>query len=249
MSSTTYVKPDSVLARTAREVVEAHAGGSGPRGGMMACPVCGQSLPCPTGRAAAEVLFAAGLAQSSGLVDASRGGLGPAGESPFGAPVVPAAVPHAAQPAGFGPAAPAAPAASGVPGAPPVPIVPVVPVAPPVPHAPVAPALSVAPVASVPVAPPAPPVAAVPPASAVPAAAPEFDASGETAPSELLAAVAAAVPSAEPEASGGWTTPEEENALAVAGFDTAPPPATDPEPTEEIDPLLLGPPIYDRQNR
>ena len=61
---------------------------------MMACPVCGLQLPCPTGRAAAEVLFAAGLAQSSGLVEVSRGGLGPAaGAAPFGAPVVPAAIP------------------------------------------------------------------------------------------------------------------------------------------------------------
>ena len=73
----TYVKPDSVLARTAREVVAAHAGGAGPRPGMTTCPVCGEPLPCPTGRAAAEVLFAAGLAESSGLVDAARHGRGP----------------------------------------------------------------------------------------------------------------------------------------------------------------------------
>jgi hypothetical protein len=64
----------------------------------------------------------------------------------------------------------------------------------------------------------------------MPAAAPEFDGAAETAPS-------------------GWSTPDEESAPAVAGFDLAPPPAADPEPTEEIDPLLLGPPIYDRQNR
>src|SRR3982751_1463564 len=72
MAPTTYVNPDSVLARTAREVMQAHGGGAGPREGMTTCPVCGEPLPCPTGRAAAEVLFAAGLAQSSGLVDAAR---------------------------------------------------------------------------------------------------------------------------------------------------------------------------------
>src|SRR4051794_29603166 len=77
MASTTLVKPDSVLARTAQEALEAHAGGAGPREGMMACPVCGEPLPCPTGRAAAEVLFAAGLAESSGLIEAARRGLGP----------------------------------------------------------------------------------------------------------------------------------------------------------------------------
>ena len=80
----TFVKPDSVLARTAREVMQAHGGGAGPRDGMITCPVCGEPLPCTSGRAAAEVLFAAGLAESSGLVDAARGGLGPA--SPLGLP-------------------------------------------------------------------------------------------------------------------------------------------------------------------
>src|SRR4051794_35193516 len=93
MASTTLVNPDSVLARTAQEALEAHAGGAGPREGMMNCPVCGEPLPCPTGRAAAEVLFAAGLAQSSGLIDAARQGLGPAVQppSPFGvqAPFLP----------------------------------------------------------------------------------------------------------------------------------------------------------------
>ena len=77
MASTgTYVDPDSVLARTAREMVEAHAGGAGPREGMTICPVCGEPLPCSSGRAAAEVLFAAGLAESSGLVAAARKGMG-----------------------------------------------------------------------------------------------------------------------------------------------------------------------------
>ena len=50
MASTgAIVNPDSVLARTAREMVEAHAGGGGPREGMTACPVCGEPLPCPSG--------------------------------------------------------------------------------------------------------------------------------------------------------------------------------------------------------
>jgi DNA-binding LacI/PurR family transcriptional regulator len=67
----TYVNPDSLLARTARETLAAHAGGAGPGDGMTACPVCGEPLPCSSGRAAAEVLFAAGLAESSGeLVEA-----------------------------------------------------------------------------------------------------------------------------------------------------------------------------------
>ncbi|MGX6603817.1 hypothetical protein ACWKSP_16975 [Micromonosporaceae bacterium Da 78-11] len=73
----TYVNPDSVLARTAQEMLEAHAGGAGPSAGMTRCPVCGEPLPCASGRAAAEVLFAAGLAERSGLVAAARGGLGP----------------------------------------------------------------------------------------------------------------------------------------------------------------------------
>src|ERR687890_41030 len=68
----TIVKADSVLAHTAREVLAAHAGGAGPRDGMTICPVCGYSLPCASGRAAAEVLLAAGLAQSSGLVGWAR---------------------------------------------------------------------------------------------------------------------------------------------------------------------------------
>ena len=71
-----YVKPDSVLARTAREMLEAHAGGAGPSTVMTRCPLCGEPLPCSSGRAAAEVLFAAGLAESSGLVAASRQNLG-----------------------------------------------------------------------------------------------------------------------------------------------------------------------------
>ena len=73
-----FVKPDSVLARTAREVMAAHAGGAGPQEGMTTCPICGEPLPCTSGRRAAEVLFAAGLAELSGLIDAARGGLGPA---------------------------------------------------------------------------------------------------------------------------------------------------------------------------
>jgi hypothetical protein len=94
MASTgTYVNPDSVLARTAREMLEAHAGGGGPREGMMTCPVCGEPLPCSSGRAAAEVLFAAGLAESSGLVAAARAGAA----SPLGLPAVPRGQPRAGQ--------------------------------------------------------------------------------------------------------------------------------------------------------
>jgi hypothetical protein len=77
MAPTTYVKPDSVLARTAQEVAQAHAGGRGPSAGMTICPLCAEPLPCSAARAAAEVLLAAGLALSSGLVEASRQGLGP----------------------------------------------------------------------------------------------------------------------------------------------------------------------------
>jgi hypothetical protein len=222
MSSTTYVKPDSVLARTAREVVEAHAGGAGPRDGMTACPVCGQPLPCSTGRAAAEVLFAAGLAQSSGLVEKSRGGLGPAaGQAPFGAP----AVPYPATPAAVL-SVPPNPAPAAV-----------------TPHASAAPA-AVAP----------PPAAAAPPA---PAAFPAAASAAPPAPAAFPAAASAAaaidvdLPGDELDApSAGFDRP-------VADFDTpalaapveAPPAVAEPEPTEEIDPLLLGPPIYDRQNR
>ncbi|WP_203726165.1 hypothetical protein, partial [Paractinoplanes durhamensis] len=67
-----FVDPDSVLAQTAREMLAAHAGGAGPSEGMMECPVCGEPLPCPAGRSAAEVLEAAGLAEASGLVAMSR---------------------------------------------------------------------------------------------------------------------------------------------------------------------------------
>jgi hypothetical protein len=72
-----FVKPDSVLARTAREMLDAHAGGSGPRDGMTICPQCGEPLPCGAGQAAAEVVTAAGLAETSGLVAAARQGRGP----------------------------------------------------------------------------------------------------------------------------------------------------------------------------
>ena len=42
MASTgTYVNPDSVLARTAREMLEAHAGGGGPREGILALGYAG----------------------------------------------------------------------------------------------------------------------------------------------------------------------------------------------------------------
>jgi hypothetical protein len=229
MSSTTYVKPDSVLARTAREVLEAHAGGAGPRDGMMACPICGLTLPCPTGRAAAEVLFAAGLAQSSGLVEAARGGLGPAAGESFGVPVVPAPVPYAAP----------APAASRPLGAPPA-IVPPVPTAPP-PAAPLAPAPS-APSAPAPVAPLAPASAAGPKAPVPPSVA------ALSKPSLAHPSVAAApdseveLPSAEP-AAIGLEAPAFEAQAAAA------PAVAEPEPTQEIDPLLLGPPIFDKQNR
>src|SRR6185295_3077860 len=92
--------------------LEAHAGGGGPREGMMTCPVCGEPLPCSSGRAAAEVLFAAGLAESSGLVAAARGG--PA--SPLGLPAEPAAQPQPASYVSPG-AGEAAPGWSGLPAA------------------------------------------------------------------------------------------------------------------------------------
>ncbi|MET0423995.1 MAG: hypothetical protein ABW046_08980, partial [Actinoplanes sp.] len=72
-----YVDPDSVLARTARKMFEAHAGGRGPGDGLTRCPSCGEPLPCAAGQAAAEVLDAAGLAEASGLISAARNGLGP----------------------------------------------------------------------------------------------------------------------------------------------------------------------------
>src|SRR5688500_18123115 len=72
----TFVDPDSVLARTAREMLSAHAGGRGPSDARTECPVCGERLPCAAGRSAQEVLVAAGLAESSGLVSAARKGLG-----------------------------------------------------------------------------------------------------------------------------------------------------------------------------
>jgi hypothetical protein len=71
-----YVDPDSVLARTAREMLQAHAGGRGPSDEATVCPACGEPLPCAAGRSAAEVLSAAGLAEESGLVSAFRQGLG-----------------------------------------------------------------------------------------------------------------------------------------------------------------------------
>jgi hypothetical protein len=70
-STRTFVDPESVLARTARETAEAHTGETA------ICPACGEPLPCASGRAAAEVLLAAGLAESSGLVAAARQGRGP----------------------------------------------------------------------------------------------------------------------------------------------------------------------------
>nr|WP_221379430.1 hypothetical protein [Actinoplanes polyasparticus] len=90
-STRAFVDPDSILARTAREVLEAHAGGHGPGEGLTVCPACGERLPCAAGQAAAEVVVAAGLAEQSGLVAASRRGLGePYGEAaplpPLGPP-------------------------------------------------------------------------------------------------------------------------------------------------------------------
>ncbi|MEU8663867.1 hypothetical protein AB0C31_45320, partial [Actinoplanes philippinensis] len=70
--ASTYVKPESVLARTATKMVEAHGGGLGPHDGITECPACGEPLPCRTAQAAAEVLAAAGLAEASGLVAATR---------------------------------------------------------------------------------------------------------------------------------------------------------------------------------
>jgi len=96
-----YVNPDSVLARTAWEMVQTHAGGLGPHAGMTVCPVCGEPLPCAAGRSAAEVVAAAGLAESSGLIDAAREGRGgpnldPA--SPLGPPSPAAGLSPAAEP-------------------------------------------------------------------------------------------------------------------------------------------------------
>ena len=81
----TFVDPDSLLARTAQEVLAAHAGGRGPTDEVTECPSCGNRLPCPAGQAAAEVVTAAGLAEESGLIAASRQGLGePAADEPAG---------------------------------------------------------------------------------------------------------------------------------------------------------------------
>lgn len=99
-----YVNPDSVLARTAREMVAAHGDGSGAIDGGSTCPRCGAPRPCAVGRAAAEVLSAAGLAAgevlstaglalSSGLVSAARQGLGPDPETEILHPGVPSAGP------------------------------------------------------------------------------------------------------------------------------------------------------------
>jgi hypothetical protein len=67
-----YVNPESVLARTAWEMVQTHAGGLGPSDGMSSCPVCGEPLPCTVGRGAAEVVTAAGLAESPGVSGSDR---------------------------------------------------------------------------------------------------------------------------------------------------------------------------------
>src|SRR3954470_5753518 len=77
-----FVSPDSVLAKMAREMLKAH-GGDSPAEDMVICPVCGEPLPCTAGRAAAEVVEAAGLAESSGLIAAARG---VPGASPLGLP-------------------------------------------------------------------------------------------------------------------------------------------------------------------
>src|SRR6185436_1536078 len=89
MTPQAFVDPDSVLARTALGMLEAHAGGAGPSEGMTECPACGEPLPCPVGRAAAEVVEAAGLAEASGLVTAARHGTpgGYASPQGFGSPL------------------------------------------------------------------------------------------------------------------------------------------------------------------
>ena len=89
--------PESVLARTARQMLEAHAGE-----GLMFCPACGDRLPCPAARAAAEVVAAAGLAESSGLVRAAREGRGPQTSDAAGDVRAPGADPYAAPPAWTG---------------------------------------------------------------------------------------------------------------------------------------------------
>src|SRR5690349_20193752 len=94
-----YVNPDSVLARTAWEMVQTHAGGLGPHAGMTVCPVCGEPLPCAAGRAAAEVLAAAGLAESSGLIETVREGRG----GPDRDPASPLGLPGTAAPAAAAP--------------------------------------------------------------------------------------------------------------------------------------------------
>ena len=111
--------PDSILARTAREVLEAHAGGHGPGDGLTVCPACGERLPCAAGQAAAEVVVAAGLAEESGLVAASRRGLGePYGEAaprpPLGPPMASGSADNYAPVTAFGsPDAFEAPVAAG----------------------------------------------------------------------------------------------------------------------------------------
>lgn len=65
-ASGVFINPDSVLARTAREMIAAH-GGSGQTGDDGVCPLCGDPLPCATAAGAAEVVAAAGMGQLSGL--------------------------------------------------------------------------------------------------------------------------------------------------------------------------------------
>lgn len=57
-----FVKPDSVLAQTAVDLVRAHSAEAG------LCRSCGAPAPCASARAAAQVLAAAGLPQPEPVV-------------------------------------------------------------------------------------------------------------------------------------------------------------------------------------
>lgn len=55
-----YVPADSVLATTAREIIAAHSTGADPTTGRAVCRRCGAMAPCPTVRAATQVVAATG---------------------------------------------------------------------------------------------------------------------------------------------------------------------------------------------
>ncbi|MDT4990920.1 MAG: hypothetical protein QOH97_812 [Actinoplanes sp.] len=253
----TFVKPDSVLARTAREVVDAHAGGAGPRAGLTACPVCGEPLPCSTGRAAAEVLFAAGLAESSGLIDAARGGRGAPGPLELPADRLPVASAYAATGPSTAPLVPdllsagsstsdAAVSSASTPGELPF----------------SGPGVAAGSAGSTPsadglagVTPAAWGSADVPPRAPDPLTGP-VPASGYGRPD--LVAEQSGLTLAEPVEPGVHLGPSGPGPLDV-GLDAAPPARSEPPapsawseppaPPVDVDPLLLGPPVFTQQNR